>query len=280
VLAHHVYFPFGEQAGTSQDTDQMKFTAHERDLQGTASVADDLDYMHARFYNPQVGRFLTNDPINSANPGQPQSWNRYSYALNNPVKFVDPDGMAAIEANVRSLLEAFFGSSLLHVNVRWDPTAYAITKAAGAPGVTIGNTVYLSLEGMADYDAKTLEGILLIAHEVVHTFDYQRVGVAGFLADYVGIQSFRGLMDNGWQDSDYRNISYERRAYATEAVLREFLQTDAGKAVLGKLQAGGGISDADRNALDAFLVNKLSNGQLRLGFQFVEGKLVFVRMTN
>jgi RHS repeat-associated protein len=92
VLAHHVYFPFGEQAGTSQDTDQMKFTAHERDLQGTASVADDLDYMHARFYNPQLGRFLSTDPANSAESERPQSWNRYAYASGNPVRRIDPDG--------------------------------------------------------------------------------------------------------------------------------------------------------------------------------------------
>jgi len=32
------------------------------------------------------------DPINSARPGNPQTWNKYVYGANNPAKFVDPNG--------------------------------------------------------------------------------------------------------------------------------------------------------------------------------------------
>jgi RHS repeat-associated protein len=92
-LAHHAYFPFGEEATSpTQDAERMKFTGHERDLGNLGSPADDLDYMHARFYNPQTGRFTRVDPMNSADPRQPQSWNRYTYARDNPLKFIDPDG--------------------------------------------------------------------------------------------------------------------------------------------------------------------------------------------
>jgi hypothetical protein len=193
---------------------------------------------------------------------------------------VDPDGMAPIEANVRALLEAFFGASLGHIDVQSGINAYVITKIAGAQGVTIGDTIYLSLEGKAAYTSKSAEGIQLLAHEITHTFDYQRLGIPGFLANYVGIQAFRGFMATASQDAAYHSITFERRAYATEGVLRDFLQTDAGKAIVEKLQAGGSISAADRQALDAFLVDKITNGQLRLGFQFVEGELVFVRLAE
>ena len=48
----------------------------------------------ARYYSNGLGRFLSVDPVvkRRANSRIPQRWNRYSYALNNPVKYVDPDG--------------------------------------------------------------------------------------------------------------------------------------------------------------------------------------------
>ena len=45
----------------------------------------------ARWYDPAIGRFLAADTI-VPEPGNPQSLNRYSYVLNNPLKFTDPTG--------------------------------------------------------------------------------------------------------------------------------------------------------------------------------------------
>jgi len=96
VLASHDYYPFGGEATTAgQDTERMKFTGHERDLQGTTAQTDDLDYMHARYYNPNVARFLSVDPGRDVDPTVPQSWNMYSYVRNNPTNLVDPDGRMA-----------------------------------------------------------------------------------------------------------------------------------------------------------------------------------------
>jgi RHS repeat-associated protein len=69
----------------------MKFTGQERDLGVIGSNVDDLDYMHARYYRPLVGRFLSMDPI-SGTPREPGSWNRYSYVSDNPICRIDPDG--------------------------------------------------------------------------------------------------------------------------------------------------------------------------------------------
>ncbi len=95
-IARHHYFPFGEElSSTKQDGEQMKFTGHERDLGDPNSVADDLDYMHARYYSPLLGRFMGVDPSRESQDATlPQSWNRYSYCVDNPVNNVDPDGAA------------------------------------------------------------------------------------------------------------------------------------------------------------------------------------------
>ena len=45
-------------------------------------------------YANRLGRFTTVDPaLASADRSLPQSWNRYSYTINNPLKFIDPSGM-------------------------------------------------------------------------------------------------------------------------------------------------------------------------------------------
>jgi RHS repeat-associated protein len=53
----------------------------------------DLYYYGARWYDPVVGRFLQADTI-VPEPGNPQSLNRYTYVLNNPLKYTDPSGHA------------------------------------------------------------------------------------------------------------------------------------------------------------------------------------------
>jgi RHS repeat-associated protein len=58
-----------------------------------ASVSDTnvLDYMQARYYNPNIGRFSSVDPV-LGNAGNPRSWDRYTYCRDNPILYVDPDG--------------------------------------------------------------------------------------------------------------------------------------------------------------------------------------------
>ncbi|MBF0386191.1 MAG: RHS repeat-associated core domain-containing protein, partial [Candidatus Omnitrophica bacterium] len=50
-----------------------------------------LYYYGARYYSPQIGRFITPDTIVQS-PGDPQTLNRYSYCGNNPVNRIDPTG--------------------------------------------------------------------------------------------------------------------------------------------------------------------------------------------
>ena len=50
-----------------------------------------LIHMNGRVYDPDLGRFLSADPVIQF-PGYSQSYNRYSYVLNNPLSYTDPSG--------------------------------------------------------------------------------------------------------------------------------------------------------------------------------------------
>ena len=100
------YLPFGESANTLNpqsvnnpggrggnngyvaENVRQGFTGYEEDSE------TGLDYAQARYFASGQGRFVSVDPLMaSANPGNPQSFNRYAYALNNPVRFTDPTGL-------------------------------------------------------------------------------------------------------------------------------------------------------------------------------------------
>jgi uncharacterized protein RhaS with RHS repeats len=51
--------------------------------------------MHARYYSPNLGRFLSVDPVGGT-VGSSQSWNRYSYVRNNPIRSTDPTGKQTV----------------------------------------------------------------------------------------------------------------------------------------------------------------------------------------
>jgi RHS repeat-associated protein len=63
-----------------------KFTGKERDSESG------LDNFGARYNSSQYGRFMSPDSPSYSNRKNPQSWNLYAYALNNPVSFRDADG--------------------------------------------------------------------------------------------------------------------------------------------------------------------------------------------
>ena len=93
VNSEVVYYPYGltryERNGQEA---RYQFTGKERDTSG-------LYYYGTRYYDAVVGQFISTDPLYGEQPDQqadnPQSLNLYAYALNNPVRFVDPNGTQA-----------------------------------------------------------------------------------------------------------------------------------------------------------------------------------------
>jgi RHS repeat-associated protein len=100
VTGRHDYLPFGEEIAPSiggrsavpgydlNDGLKQKFTSKERDSE------NGLDFFGARYYSSTQGRFTGPDPMGGSSDN-PQTLNRYSYVINNPLRFNDPTGLAA-----------------------------------------------------------------------------------------------------------------------------------------------------------------------------------------
>jgi RHS repeat-associated protein len=71
------------------------FTGKERDTESGN------DYFGARYYASNMGRFMSPDPsgLLAQRPEDPQSWNLYAYARNNPLIYLDPTGLDCVYAN-------------------------------------------------------------------------------------------------------------------------------------------------------------------------------------
>jgi len=91
------FLPFGEQLAGGNTTTH-KFTGLERDSESGAGGSAGLDHTWFRQYSSQLGRWMHPDPagLASVDPSNPQSWNRYSYVLNNPMNLIDPLGLDCV----------------------------------------------------------------------------------------------------------------------------------------------------------------------------------------
>ncbi len=171
IVSRHDYMPFGEEigAGIGSRTTGMgfsvaeglrqKFTLKERDNE------TGLDYFLARYYSSAQGRFTSpdeskggpeelfgevdpHDPLFYSDLAEPQSLNKYQYCLNNPLRYIDPDGHQTATADALKI-----GATLTIAG----PTPLA--KAAGVVilvgvgvEVTIGwNNVAAGAKGALDW---------------------------------------------------------------------------------------------------------------------------------
>ncbi len=90
VVARQLYLPYGapRPGGTGTLPTDFTFTGQRADATG-------LMFFKARYYSSSLGRFLSADTI-VPSPGNSADLNRYSYARNNPLNYMDPSGHGPI----------------------------------------------------------------------------------------------------------------------------------------------------------------------------------------
>jgi RHS repeat-associated protein len=88
IETNYAYDPFGVPVVAGDASNPYRFTGEAWD----AEV--ELLYLRARYYQPQVGRFITKDPW-AGNVAQPSDLNHYAYVQNNPANLIDRAGLSA-----------------------------------------------------------------------------------------------------------------------------------------------------------------------------------------
>ena len=139
VVARYDYFAFGDgPVSVTAGANPRRFTGQERDAE------TGLDYFGARYYASRTGRFTTVDPVMNIDAAliDPQRWNRYGYALNNPLRNVDPDGKEPVTVGLVLWGIYEVGSSLYDAYTAYrtlnDPNSNAAERAITTGGFLAG----------------------------------------------------------------------------------------------------------------------------------------------
>lgn len=155
VISRHDYMPFGEeitpdvgnrasvQGYSGGDSIRQKFTSHERDEE------TGLDFAQARYFSSIQGRFTSLDPLGKSEKlDNPQTWNRYAYVLNNPLRYSDPDGQAPQEGadiiqrqDIKALMDGKITKEQYYERQR-------IRAFGAAVGVGLAGTGFLGLRAL------------------------------------------------------------------------------------------------------------------------------------
>ncbi len=113
--------PFGQVLNVDN---RFSFTGKELD--------EDLYYFNARYYNPNLGKFTSIDPVKDNHP--------YSYVSSNPLTFIDPDGKRLVRFSWTSGSNAYQDEHY--------PTSHYVTELrfGGGPWANAGQTPELFMD--------------------------------------------------------------------------------------------------------------------------------------
>ena len=189
VLARYEYDVFGavrSQTGTSDNV--RKFTGKEYD----ADVK--LYYYAARYYDPYTARFNSRDPAKDG-------INWYAYVANNPLKFIDPTGLRAVNQTEREALIFTFGEDIgNYLAGAIDIEIRDLDVLGKVPGRSTSK-IYLK----TGYSENNLQNLSTFIHEATHIWQ-RRSGRHRNKSDY----------KYTWEQLDTLELGNEEHASAVQ----------------------------------------------------------------
>lgn len=160
--------------------------------------------MNARLYDPTLGRFLSPDPFVQA-PDFSQNFNRYSYCLNNPLRFTDKDGEWFWQVGL-SFLGAYIGGVAANGwefnPVRWNYNSVSTFLGIGIGGMTGG----IGGWGVASPGSVTFAGNMITPYGTIGGSMYKAGGTSNWRYGY-GWTTIAGGSFNSYDLSVAKNVA-------------------------------------------------------------------------
>ncbi|MCD6100142.1 MAG: DNRLRE domain-containing protein, partial [Candidatus Marinimicrobia bacterium] len=234
VVESYDYYPFGLASRTSGGSTIYKFTEKELDNE------TDFYYFGARYYDPEVGRWLSVDPLAEKN-----YWlSPYVYCRNNPISRIDPDGAEDKEAAFWAILRTAGGAftyasgwalqlkgAALIAGSAGTLSPAGVMMILGGEGLKLWGAVEFGL-GISDFqlamsvpDGTDAKAIGNLAYEVAkaHGIKGSKAEIIGFIADAIvegpsmaknmisakNIDLLKALISDATLTNDIKNIFEE-----------------------------------------------------------------------
>jgi len=240
------YQPYGKVSQqTGDDVTPYKFTGKELDTTG-------LYYFGARYYDPEIGRFISADSIVQS-PFDPQTLNRYTYCRNNPLKYVDPSGHFFIGLIIAAIIGAVVGGAV----------------AAATGGDIVNGLITGAISGALFFCASQAVGVMAKAMRIkttaamiglktgVHTITGAASGALGAVAtgEDVGVGAAIGAISAGVS-------AWVGGVFPVDGFIAQGLQRTVVGAILGGGTAmvmggsfGQGAAHGARTSATAYMTN-------------------------
>ena len=151
-------------------------------------VETGLYYLTTRYYDPEIGRFISPDSVDYLDPQSINGLNLYAYCNNDPVNYCDPSGHFAILSflaglGISALIGAVVGATAYTIS---EGFSYAITgEWSWSWAQFVGNTLGGALGGALSFISPASSSVLI-------------GGLTGFSST-----AFSMILQNQWEGTDY-----------------------------------------------------------------------------